>query len=243
MTYQEWNDKKLESLIKARASSIDRGEIERVVVANLHLDRVIGRKMEKATLEKQESYLLERKDFLEAISEARDELGISGKAYIKELDVNDWINAHYDSVSFYGLIKSTLQKLGLGNEWNFYITMYVVNNQPPDRKYAALRSNSSMSVDGVSETGELLIKLRPGLRKEDYLKAWEAFSSYLGSPSRLPKFNTESNRDKAIYADFNNGLTKRELASKYFPNQEELSAIDRVSKILKRQKARRHRDS
>lgn len=243
MTYHEWNDKKLESLIKARVSSIDRSELERVVVANLHLDRVIGRKLEKATLEKQESYLLERKDFLEAISEARDELGISGKAYVEELDVNDWINARYDSALFYELIKSTLQRLGLGSEWSFYITMYIVNNQPPNKKYVALRSNNTMSVDGVSETGELLIKLRPGLRKEDYLKAWEVFSDYLGTPSRVPKANTEDKRDNAIYADFNDGLTKRELASKYFPNQEELSAIDRVSKIIKRQKARRHKDS
>lgn len=241
MDYDEWNDKKLEALTKAYVSRIDENAVKRAVTANIKLERAIGRKKEGAILKKTEKYLLERAELPKVIAQARSRLNIPLDIYVSELNINEWIDENSEPRLFYEVVKSTLEELKLGSEWSFYITMFIVNNQPPDKKYVLLRPDNGVSVEEVGVNGELLIRLRPGVRKEDYLKAWEAFREYLGSPNRIPKEDTESERDSGIYNDFSDGVTRRELAHKYFPGQEESSAMDRIIKILKRQKARRTR--
>lgn len=239
MDYDEWNEEKIKSLTNAYVSRIDKDAVKRVVQANLHLERTIGRKKEQATLRKQEEYLLDRKEFPEAIANARNQLDIKKNTKIDELDINDWINKNVDPQLFHKVIKSTLEELRLTSEWGFYITVYVINNQPPDKKYVSLHPMNNISVESVETDGELIVRLKPGLRKEDYLKAWEAFSDHLGKPQRLPKANTESKRDSKIHKEFKDGATRRMLARKYFPNQDEITGIEKVVKIIKRQRTRR----
>lgn len=241
MDYDEWNDRKLEALAKAYTSRIDKNAIKRVVTANISLEGTIGRKKENAILKKTEKYLLERAELPKVIAQARSRLNIPQDIYVSELNINEWIDENSEPRLFYEVVKSTLEELELGGEWSFYITLFIVNNRPPDKKYVLLRPDNGVSVEEVGANGELLIRLQPGVRKEDYLKAWEVFREYLGSPNRMPKEDTESERDSRIYDDFSNGVTRRELARKYFPSQEESSAMDRIIKILKRQKARRTR--
>jgi hypothetical protein len=232
-------DKKLDLIVKTLAPRIDKQEVKRIVESNIKLDVAIGRDMEESLLIKNETYLLDNKDFIKTINVARNKLNITDDNYVDELDINNWISVNYEPKSFYDVVKEVLKSLNLGSEWSFYITVYVVNNKPPDKKYSSIRSNTGISIERLSESGELIIKLSPGLRRNDYLKAWDIFRYYLGSSSRLPKTNLESERDNAIFNDFNNGATKRKLANKYFPNQDGISSMEKISKILKRQKDRR----
>lgn len=232
-------DKKLDLIVKTLTHKIDKQEVKRIVESNIKLDIAIGRDMEESLLTKNETYLLDNKNFIKNIKAARNKLNIVDDNYVDELNMNNWISVNYEPRTFYDAVKKVLKSLNLGSEWSFYITVYVVNNQPPNKKYSSIRSNTGISIERLSESGELIIKLSPGLRKNDYLKAWDIFRYYLGSSSRLPKNNLESERDNTIFNDFTNGVTKRKLANKYFPNQDSISSIEKISKILKRQKDRR----
>ena len=242
MNDEDCCEKRVEALKKAYFNkAIDEEVIKQTVKANLLLDVELGRKYEDATRKKKEKYLLSNPEFHSIIKDARRELKIPDETNIDELDIHDWLKEHFEwpyDRTFHDVQQKVAEQVGLGQEWGFYISAYIINNRPPKEPYIAVMQNKGIAINNVGKN-ELTITLSPGLRKEDYMKAWNLFNKYLGKPKRIPKDDTESERDTHIYDDFANGMTKRELEEKYFPNQDENSRQERIIKILKRQKQRR----
>ena len=224
-----------------KALSPDGDAVQEAVRANLRLESKLGTRHEKAIRDKKEKYLLSNHDFKSAIEDARKELGIPEGTNVDELDINDWIKERFGwpSTLFHSVRSKTLDRLGLGVEWSFYIAVFIVNNRPPNDFFSAVMPDTGITVNHVKKN-ELNISLSPGLSKKNYIEAWDVFKDYLGKPKRTPKADTYAERDEKIYSDFKSGINKRELAKKYFPNDVgDESSFEKIKQIIKRQKSRR----
>ncbi len=199
-------------------------------------------------------YLIETSEFQKAIAEARKKLGFTNKQPVEEGYIYEWVvnslDGNNNQRQVYEVVQKTgkqafdevnkvLDKLHLPNEWSFFIIVYIVNGTPPQS--IAFGDVEAITVQEVKENGELVIRLKPGLRKEDYVKAWNTFHSYLGQAKSLDKPYTNADINQQIYGDKVVGLTYAQLAKKYFAShyyRDKVSAIDKVKKIVRREKHR-----
>lgn len=138
---------------------------------------------------------------------------------------------------FYSVVDEVLGRTGLSEEWRDYVAVFIVTNMPPSRNFPA--PYPFIKVQDIDEDS-VTIKIRKGIRYEEYVTAWAAIVQFLGLGRRKAKKRDE--QTAAIHAQMYGkrefyGLTYKQLAEEY--GIERLTfddAKDYVKKAIKRQK-------
>lgn len=252
------------------ASKPFRGRDIRVIVINLILWRLLHEEHTKSEL-RDEEYILRSQKFQQAVAEARKRLGFTDKllegtkianekealekgenAYEgdlvigllhfiehrgEEMSVEDF-GAHEDR--FNAELLRALEEAGLSRAWASYMEHFILFDTPPEDKLIHIPK----AIEAVSYTPdeELIIRLRPGLRYEDYRKAWGAFKKHLGHGKRLQKSFGDNEVALQMLKDHNDGMTYKAITLKYYPDVDPDVNYDRVKKAIQRAKQRFERD-
>jgi hypothetical protein len=220
------DDKQIDDIIAEEYLEVVDPERKNAVVANTIMQLKLGDWYDKS-IRKDELYLINSPDFKKAITEARSLLQLKG------VPDDDFI---YD-IEFDIEVKGVIKKLGLTDEWTEYIRYFIAHERPPQEQ--TFYGNKYIEVAGIDEEGQVMVRLKPGLRKEDYDKAWKVISRYLGPPHKKAKPYTDQELNNQIYEARQIILSYGVLAKMYFPGMNKDQAIDRVKKIVKREGQRR----
>lgn len=137
---------------------------------------------------------------------------------------------------FYDSVEEIMTILDIPESWMFYVGAFLVNQEPP--KSIGVTTHDRIEVISVSDEDEILVSLKPGLNRSDYLAAWPSLLKKLGKPYIYAKPFTHAKRNFEIYKDKENGMTYSDLAKKYFGEDEKSYVIDTVKKIVKRERDR-----
>jgi len=233
-----------------KISELELSRIKSVILLNSLIHAEIAKKHEDSG-RKNERYIISSEKFQSAVNTARRNLGFINDEHIDEINIQQWAvqqmslrevsetsNKKYFNYlkKFSDEISTATKNAGLPKQWEFYVACFVVNKEPP--KSQVFTNSEYLVVENISDNGDIAIKLRPGLRQDDYYRAWKPLGKYLGSGKRLDKaYSSESTR-KLIYEDKLSGLSYRDVAKKHFPNSDIILATDRVKKIIIREKKR-----
>lgn len=240
-----------ELLEKALASGKD-GRLA-AMLANIELEKIV-RNRHRAGSRKNETYIINSERYKQAIASARklleldkgtrdDERHQKFVALVMVLTAAQLVNRPTSEgditeaiLAFQDFILDVLHEAGLGDEWLIFVAAHVVNGEPPREKYFG--ATQPVSIEDIDNSGEVLIRLRPGLSKEDYERAWQVVGELLGKPKRLQKSYTNSEQNKALYEAKQDGKSYGQLADEYFPKIDKVLAVDRIKKIIKRERER-----
>lgn len=194
---------------------------------NVLIQKEIGDYHEKS-FRKDEQYIINSKRFQEAILKARNKLGL-----VKGKRVGVY------SADLEKAVKETLESAGLSDDWYSYVEDYIATNSLPE-KPLFLHPRKIM-VKEINEDNELLIQLKPGLRYEDYIKAWNVFSRPLGAGVRLNKSYSNEDEHLKWLKDKDSGMTYLQVATKHYPHNPE-DNVEKVKKAILRLRKRLERD-
>ena len=222
------DDKQIDDIIAEEYLEVVDPERKNAVVANTIMQLKLGDWYDKS-IRKDELYLINSPDFKKAITEARSLLQLKG------VPDDDFI---YD-IEFDIEVKGVIKKLGLTDEWTEYIRYFIAHEKPPQEQ--TFYGNKYIEVAMIDEEGQVMVRLKPGLRREDYIKAWQTISRYLGPPKQKSKPYTSQELNNQIYEARQIMLSYGALAMMFFPKMDRDKAIDRVKKTVKREGQRRKR--
>lgn len=219
---------------------------------NLELQMALGEPHEKSSLVN-EKLIIASDSFLNAILEARKKLKFTNTHTVDEGLIIEWavsqlsdgkVNKSTDA-GYYDLMRLFFEEVSIATKnanlpksWETYVAFYIVNQRSPEPFAFGMPEN--IKVIQANTNGDLLIKLSPNLRHEDYKAAWNVFNKHLGLGKPLNRTRPQAERDYEIFKNKGN-LTQRQLAKKYLPNQAKndiVGAIKSIQQIVKRQ--RRH---
>jgi hypothetical protein len=180
------------------------------------------------------------------VAEARKDLGIkiqtyeeTGRAGIKIYAdttlAKDEVNQRVvNSPQYAQWVNRVLIDTGLPEMWREYVSAYI-SGQPVSKKELTIFQNEHIFVNEVN-ADSIVINIRKGIRYDEYIKAWEALSPYLGKGRRKNSARENAIRDLQMYHSFYfRGLTYREIAQLYLNTDIEYG-IETVKKAVKRQK-------
>ena len=233
--------------------SIDDLEAEKAkTLLDLELQMALGEPHEKSSLVN-EKPVISSDRFLTAILEARKNLNFTNTDTVDEGLIEEWVvsqlsngkvqkptdSGYFDLLRrFFEEVSIVAKKAKLPEKWETYIAYYIVNQRSP--RAFAFGMPKDIETVSVNQSGELLIRLKPNLRYEDYIGAWKVFSKRLGQGKPLKKTRPQGERDDEILKN-KDDLSQRQLARKYFPNQAEddiEGTIKKIQQIIKRQRKR-----
>ncbi len=215
----------------------------RATELNQQLDYLLAEKHEKSA-RKYESYLINRPDFKTAIKKTRAKLLITNTEpkdeYAGEYGPIVIANAFYDlkkpiknpQEMFDNSVTDILKQFELSENWRRYIEAFIVNGYAP--KAELLVTLDKIRAQKVNSHGQITLVLKPGLRHEDYIKAWKGFEQYLGPSARLKKPFHDAENSLKLSDLKKSGKSYTELAKEVYPNMDIDMARDRVKKIIKR---------
>lgn len=221
-----------------------------VFVVNKELQNMLSTRHINS-IKKVEPYLLRDPKFIKAVESARKNLGLP-KGANPDIDIGEYeIIAHlagrpYSQISaeehkailktFQYCAFQTLESSDLPYLWYSYVAYYICNLKPPEQNPFF---QDKIYVDSISSDGEMTIKIRPGIVREDYIAAWKILTKFALKPSAIEKPYSNKKRDDDIYSDYLLGtFSHSQLAKKYFPLQDPIQAKDRIVKVLRREKIR-----
>lgn len=134
-------------------------------------------------------------------------------------------------------VSDMLAEVGIDNEWADYTIHYILTGTKPLRPTFA--SPDTIIIDGITPDGDVVLRLRPGLRKADYENTWQLVSKLLGKPKRLAKPMTEADRNARILTMKNKGMSYSQIADTELPNlSDRTAAVDTIKKIVRRERNR-----
>lgn len=204
---------------------------------------------------KDERYVIKNEKFQKAVATARKNLGFTNQEPVdseattlwavtnisdgKVKDRNDDNYSKYKE-QFDEEVMKAIRSAGLHDDWKHYMREYIVNQQSPQKPLFIFPKN--IWIDDVTETGELIIRLKPGIRYEDYIAAWRVFSRSLGTGKRFKKRRDNDELDIQMVLDKADGLSYRDIALKYFPKTDPVLNIEKIKKRVQRAKKRLERD-
>lgn len=217
------------------------------------LQKYVGEQYTKDYL-KDEMFVLEKPAFQVAVLEARKNLNLTNEEPIETEDTTKWVIKHlsgsllgrshkdyekYKAV-FYNEIDKVLKSAGLDEAWKYYVGDYIVNQTKPKKPLFIFPK--TVWIEEVNNDNEVLVRLKPGLRYEDYINAWEVVSKPLGVGKRLRKTRTNDMQHLDMIRDKERGLTYRQIALKHYPDTDPEVNVGRIKKIILRGKKRLNRD-
>ena len=194
---------------------------------NILLQKEIGDYHEQS-YRKDELYIINSAKFQKAIADARKSLGlVKGKRKgIYQADFDKAVN-------------EALKTAELTDDWRSYMEKYIASNNPSGEPL--FLHPGKIMVKEINEDNELLIRLKPGLRYEDYVKAWNVFSRPLGEGVRLNKSYSNEEEHLTWLQDKDRGMTYMQVAEKYFPSHPDEN-VERIKKAILRLRKRIERD-
>ena len=229
------------------------------------LNDEIGSARADSIKDKNEYYLMHDEKFLALVQSARSKLGLTNTEIIGEMELDDWLKKNIKlsreyledpdreryivradgkkstsedpSNAFRDIVQDIANHLSLGGDWTQYISYFIVNGTSNPNS-PGVYADVKILLKNIEDDG-LTIKIKPGLRYEDYVKAWKVFSEHLGPPERLEKPHTNAKINQAIYEDRQAGMSYTEIAEKYFDSESPLVYKDQVVKIIRREEKRR----
>ncbi len=206
--------------------------------------------------EKEANFLLVNEKFTDALKRARTHLGIEDKEFNGDYQqVAHWLRGNAKiSVTGdndgAGLVKepgyaqrtklvvstvlSIIDEFNLDMSWRKYIECCIASNGRPSDE-AIVEMKLYLDVKDINERNEVIVTLKPGLSRKEYLEAWPLLSGVLGKPAKRTRKLLWAERDLAIYKGWASGMTYRQIAAEHFPNQEYDDTLkDKISKIIHR---------
>lgn len=235
-SWPKWQGKRDKSIVKGSL--------------NILLQKYVGNEYEKDFL-KEEKYILNSERFQNAVEETRKKLGFNNTEIIPEEMIQEFITRKlYRGKSlriaveaqekikqqYREIARETAKKAGISEDWSIYLEHYIINKTPPRLKTFIFPK--TIWVEDINEENELLVRLKPGLRYEDYINAWQVLSRPLGKGTRLSKTRSESDLHLQMLKDKDSGMTYKEVAEKHYPKRDPLDTIDRVKKAVTRARKR-----
>ena len=199
-----------------------------------------------------EKRIIADEQFQAAITRARKELGIEYDYLDYEPDLDDWIvelltgkkidevvrysEKYQDSLEKYNRVAwAATEEANLPYGWHSWVIAYIAMDRPPEEAVIEPDLVEKIEIIGMDDNS-LIIRLNKGLRAEEYRNAWKAFSDFLRQSSVYQPHRHLLKHQ--IYLDRENGMTYRQLADKYFPNESDRQASeDKVKKIIIRHKS------
>jgi len=181
------------------------------------------------SLRKDELYLINSSKFQNAIDQAKKRLSQTGS-----LDDDDFVY----SKQFDSEVDRVIHEMDLPDEWVEYVRNFIAHGEPPGDQ--VFYGDKYIEITRIDEEGQVWMRLKPGLRREDYVNAWKAISSYLGPAQKKSKPYTNQELNNKIYEARHEGLSYGMLAKQFFPGMDKEQAIDRIKKIVKRESQRRN---
>jgi hypothetical protein len=208
---------------------------------------------------KKESYIKNDPTFLASIAEVRQVLGLtttpdtSDEDYrtdhwiieqishkkVKDLSHEEMV-AHYQQ--FHSHVLSIINKYNLGKAWVNYIEDFIIFDGRPEINFTTFPTPKNIKIEDINEEGEVLLRLKPGLRHEDYERAWDVVSRPLGEGKRVSKPYTNIERSQQMLRDKEAGMKYKEIAKKYYPNQDPEAIIETIRKAIYRERQRQKWD-
>jgi hypothetical protein len=208
---------------------------------------------------KKEPYIRNDPDFRASVIALRDKLGISttpdrtDKSYredhwvveqmthqkIDDLSLKD-INRYYRL--FYDGVSKILGEHKLSEAWRNYTEDCVVSKLDPEISRVTFPTAKNIRIEDINADGEVLLRLRPGLKREDYERAWHVISKPLGEAPRLDKSYSNVKRNQQMLQDKESGMTYKEIAKKHYPSQDPELIIETIRKAIYRERKRQEWD-
>lgn len=205
---------------------------------------------EQKKLKIDEKHIVNDDDFLSLIDGARNKLGIEDKWLDNESELEDWIattmsgkpldeipkysDEYYDYIErLYHEAREIISQLRLPYGWQEYVATAIAIQEKPTEAYVEVEPY--IVVEEVLDDA-LIVRIEKGLRPEEYRVAWKAFVDFLKQPNSYKQYSDKlKNR---IFADHKKGLSDKEIAHKYFPDEPYTSiTVERIKKIISRKKA------
>lgn len=204
-----------------------------------------------------ELYIISSDKFTKAIVNARKKLSLESfiskkngtKAHAKDFkhlmnyddrSVVDIVVKESSGLSkekFYEVVDVAVNEAGLPAKWREYIAIYIIKQRPP--QFNVFPPNRYISVEEI-EDDTVTLKIKKGLRYEQYLKSWQALSVFLGKGTRKLKTPNEETRIRDLQMHGKRETydsTYRQLADEYINSAINIDdAKDTVKKAYKRQK-------
>ena len=133
-------------------------------------------------------------------------------------------------------VATLLASCKIVNDWQEYIVHYIFTDSKPIRPVFA--SYKTISIEAI-ENGEILVRLKPGLRREDYISVWRQLKPLLGEAKRLQKPLTNADENiKILSLKDDDKKSYSQIAKICYPNMDVEQAKDKVKKIVKRERIR-----
>jgi hypothetical protein len=213
------------------------------VLSNQAIDRALIKAYE-ATNRKFENYLLRDKQLKDGIDIIRKSLDETPSEYVKVLYVRSGPAIYprgKSNPSVYKKLEADVANLlgecNIEADWTEYITQYIITDGKPEIPVFA--SPKTISIASI-ENGEVLLRLKPGLRRKDYINAWNQLLPILGKPNSLLKpitFADENMKMLALHEE--EKLSHAQIAKIYYANDRDpKQARDKVKKRIKRERDR-----
>ena len=230
----------------------DPGSLPGDDVKRLNLNMAINQQhVYRSSVFKDAQYLIQREDFKRSIKDIQKKLGLdknpsdAHNAWMWALTTTphtpgeNWdekVKTRYElmQASVYRVIKD----FSLTKEWKGFIEGVLLQSSFNDRPWMPL----DLKIEFISVSdNEIPIRLKPGLRYEEYRKAWKQIAPILGRGQRLKKPYTSQQEHMEMYKDKVSGMTYTEISKKYYPKNP-LQNIEKVKKAILRTKKRLERD-
>lgn len=199
-----------------------------------------------------EKHIIGDGQFQDAIRKARQELHIEYNYLDYEDNLDDWVvelvsgksinkvrkygEEYNDCLEKYDRVAWTAtENANLPYGWHQWVKLYIAMDKPPDAVVIEPEVEDVIEVIGIDKNS-LVLRLNKGLKADEYRNAWKAFSQFLKEPSEYqPRAHILKNK---IYLDRRKGMTIKQIADKYFPNEAYREATySKVKKIIKRFKS------
>ena len=139
-----------------------------------------------------------------------------------------------ESKEFKDCIDKLMQDTSLPNRWREYAIAYITG-QSVSKKNLTLSTNEHILLEKIDDNS-LTIKIRKGVRYDEYIKTWGSLSKHLGKGRRKDSTRDNAVRDLQMYHSFYyRGLSLKEIAKLYLNTDVEYG-VDTVKKAIRRQK-------
>jgi hypothetical protein len=184
--------------------------------------------------------------FQESVARARKKLGIKIPTQKEkgrnERELNADVNfGDYqaddklvNSKQFLSSVDKVILETKLPEIWRDYIAAYI-SGKSLSKDDLKIYKNEHLIVENADEDS-IVIRIRKGIRYEEYVKAWDALAFHLGKGRRRNTVRDNAIRDLQMYHSFYfRGLPYKEISKLYLDTDVEWG-VDTVKKAIKRQK-------
>lgn len=176
-----------------------------------------------------DNYIIQSEEVQNAVRSAQKELGVERSTIPKNKEIS-WIKTNS------AVLKKWFASTRLPDSWYTFFVQYVISAYVPPSTDLVHRESYIEIQD--TDDHSVTLRIKKGVRFEEYTYAWKALSPFLGAGRRknkLPDYDTRI-RDLQMYGKHQSGYTNKMIADDYVNAINDDNAKDTVKKAVRRQK-------